>query len=380
MALGIPHGGKLISRVLAGNEREKALEEAKELPGISVRQETLLDLGNIAHGVFSPLQGFVTQNDFLSILHEKTLENGTPWTIPVTFPVHEPPENCKAGDDVALFGQDAEPIALLRLEEIYSFNIHEAAKAVFGTADTNHPGVGKMHEMGNTLLAGEIDLLKEPDPVVKGYDLAPLQARSIFQKNKWKTVVGFQTRNVPHRAHEYLQKAALELVDGILLHPLIGWKKDGDYKPEAIIHGYEALIRHYYPKNRAVLAALTTQMRYAGPREAVFHSIIRKNFGCTHFIVGRDHAGVGNYYGTYDAHAIFNEFPDLGIEILKMKGPYYCRHCGHVTTEKTCPHGKKEHFEISGTLIRKMLGEGKIPPKEMMREEVARLLSKEVLI
>ncbi len=380
MALGIPHGGKLISRVLAGNEREKALEEARELPGISVRHETLLDMGNIAHGVFSPLQGFVTQNDFLSILHEKSLENGIPWTIPVTFPLHEPPANCKAGDDVALFGQGGKPIALLRLEEIYNFNIHEAAKDVFRTTDTKHPGVAKMHEMGNTLLAGEIDLLNEPEPIVKGYELAPLQTRSLFQKYKWKTVVGFQTRNVPHRAHEYLQKAALELVDGILLHPLIGWKKDGDYKPEAILHGYEALIKYYYPKNRAVLAALTTQMRYAGPREAVFHAIIRKNFGCTHFIVGRDHAGVGNYYGTYDAHAIFDEIPDLGIDILKMKGPYFCRHCSHVTTEKTCPHPAQEHVEISGTLIRKMLSEGKLPPKEMMREEVAKLLSKEVLM
>ena len=216
-----------------------------------------------------------------------------------------------------------------------------------------------------------------PKPIVEGLEFTPQQTREKFEKLGWKTIVGFQTRNVPHRAHEFLQKAALELTDGILLHPLIGWKKKGDYKPESIMKGYSTLIKHYYPENRAFLSALTTQMRYAGPREAVFHAIIRKNHGCTHFIVGRDHAGVGGYYKTYEAQEIFDDIPDLGIEIIKMKGPYFCKHCDHIATEKTCPHGEGMKIEISGTLIRQMLSEGKIPPKELMREEVAKQLTGE---
>ena len=373
-----PHGGKLVDRMLKGAEREKALAEAKELPKLTVARDTILDVGNIATGVFSPLQGFVLQNDFHSIINKNNLEDGTPWTIPIAFPVTDT-SGIKEGDDVALFDEKDKPIAILHLEETYKYNFTEAAKSIFGTTDLAHPGVKKMHDMGNTLLGGEVDMINPPEPIVGGYELTPSETRLIFDKFGWKKVAGFQTRNVPHRAHEYLQKAALELCDGILLHPLIGWKKKGDYKPETIIQGYETLIKHYYPDKRAVLAALTTQMRYAGPKEAVFHAIIRKNFGCTHFIVGRDHAGVGGYYDKYAAQNIFDSIEDLGIEILKLSGPYYCKHCGHITTEKTCPHPDNEQIQISGTVIRKMLSEGKNPPVEFMRPEVADILSKEDL-
>ncbi len=373
-----PHGGMLINRILKKDKRNKAILESKEMCKLTVHRDTILDVSNIASGVFSPLQGFVTRNDFLSIINKNRLEDGTPWTIPVTFPVNNV-KKIKEGDDVALFDDFNKPIAILHLEEIYNYNFSEAAKSIFGTTDINHPGVKKMKSMGNTLLAGEIDMINAPSSIVKEYELTPAQTREIFQKFKWKKIAGFQTRNVPHRAHEYLQKAALELTDGILLHPLIGWKKKGDYKPETIMKSYSVLIENYYPKNKVVLAALTTQMRYAGPKEAVFHAIIRKNFGCTHFIVGRDHAGVGNHYDKYAAHKIFDEIGDIGIEILKMNGPRYCRHCGHVTTEKTCPHPPKEQIQISGTLIREMLSKGKMPPVELMRPEISKLLSKEDL-
>ncbi|MBU0628865.1 MAG: sulfate adenylyltransferase [Nanoarchaeota archaeon] len=373
-----PHGGKLINRELTGNSKEKAIEESNEIKGLTVHRDTLLDIGNIATGAFSPLNGFVLQNDFISIIESNTLENGIPWTIPVTFPVQEI-KGISEGDDVALFDESKRPIAILHLEQIYKFNFNEAAKSIFGTIDLNHPGVKKMYDMGNTLLGGEVDMINVPSPIVGKYELTPEQTRQKFKELGWKRIVGFQTRNVPHTAHEYLQKAALELTDGILLHPLIGWKKKGDYKPETIMKGYEALIKYYYPKNRAVLSALTTQMRYAGPKEAVFHAIIRKNFGCTHFIVGRDHAGVGKYYDKYAAHKIFDTIGDIEIEILKLMGPYFCKHCGHITTEKTCPHPPEEQIQISGTVIRDMLSKGEMPPKEFMREEISKMLSKEDL-
>jgi len=373
-----PHGGKLIDRTLKEEGKEKTIEESKEMPKLVVHRDTILDVGNIATGIFSPLRGFVVQNDFISIINNNTLENGIPWTIPITFPVNKV-NGIKEGDDIALFDEANKPIAILHLKEIYKYNFHEAAKSIFGTNDLAHPGVKKMHDMGNTLLGGEIDMIDPPKPIVGGHELVPAQTRELFQKLRWKKIAGFQTRNVPHRAHEYLQKAALELCDGILLHPLIGWKKKGDYKPETIMKGYQTLMKHYYPKNRAVLAALTTQMRYAGPKEAVFHAIIRKNFGCTHFIVGRDHAGVGNYYDKYAAHKIFDTIEDLDIEIIKMCGPYYCKHCGHVTTEKTCPHPTEEQVQISGTVIREMLSKGEMPPKEFMRPEISQMLSKEDL-
>jgi|ETNmetMinimDraft_2_1059921.scaffolds.fasta_scaffold16171_2 sulfate adenylyltransferase len=375
-----PHGNELIDRLLTGERREKAIAQANELPKITISRETILDIANIAQGAFSPLQGFVTQNDFLNILHESRLENNLPFTVPVTCPLQKVPENVKEGDDINLFDENDKLIAQMHLEQIYTANLTEASQAIFGTQDLTHPGVKKLHDSGNIMLAGEIDMIGEPDPIVPGVQLTPKQTRAEFEKRGWKTITGFQTRNVPHRAHEYLQKAALELTDGILLHPLIGWKKKGDYTPEAVINGYKTLIEHYYPKNSAILSALTTQMRYAGPREAVFHAIIRKNFGCTHFIVGRDHAGVGSFYKKYEAQEFTDKFDDLGIEILKLKGPYFCKHCDSIATEKTCPHPVEEQIEISGTLIRDMLSKKEIPPKEFMRKEVAQELSHEVLI
>jgi len=372
-----PHGGVLINRVVTN--KEKALEEAKKIPQLEVTQNTLLDMSNIATGIFSPLEGFANKKEFEFIINKKRLLNGLAWTIPIVLQVTKFNGEFKSGERIALVDNKKQIKGILYFEEAFTFDFEDAAKKIYGTSDLNHPGVKKFKDDGNICLAGKIDLIDMPDPIVVGYELLPTETRKLFQERGWKTVVGFQTRNVPHRAHEYLQKAALELVDGLLIHPLIGWKKKGDYKPEAIIKGYNALIENYYPKNRVLLSALTTQMRYAGPREAVFHAIIRKNFGCSHFIIGGDHAGVGDYYGIYDAHKIFDEIGNLGITIIKLMRPYYCKKCGHIVSEKTCPHGDKYKFEVSGTRIREMLNENKLPPKELVREEVARSLGKDDL-
>ena len=373
-----PHGGTLINQVLEGDEREEAIEEAKTLPKLTVNKETVLDIANIATGTFSPLTGFVGKEDFDSIVENKCLKSGLAWTMPVVLQVPETTD-FEEGQRVALYDENQKLIGILSYDEKFSFNFEETAQELYRTTEMEHPGVKKFHDGGTTCIAGKVELINMPDPIVEMYELTPLQTREEFKKRGWNTIVGFQTRNGPHRAHEYLQKTALELVDGLLVHPLIGWKKQGDYSPEAIIKGYEALIEHYYPSDRVMLAALTTQMRYAGPREAVFHAIIRKNHGCSHFIVGGDHAGVGGYYETYDAHKIFDEIKKLGITIVKLMRPHYCKKCDHIVSEKTCPHGDAHKFEVSGTLMRKMISEGETPPKEQMREEVAKSLTKEAL-
>ena len=369
-----PHGGRLVYRVAEGKRREALMAEARELKVIKIRKETAIDLEDIAFGAFSPLEGFMVQEDYLSVLEDMRLSNDLPWTIPIVLDV-DPEEvaGVKEGDDVAL-AYNGRILALMKVEEIYGWDKKLHAEKVYKTTDPGHPGVAKTMKMKELLMGGRIDLLDTlPNPFER-YTLWPRETRVLFEARGWRTIAAFQTRNVPHLGHEFVQKAALTFTDGLLVHPLVGWKKPGDYKDEVIIRAYEELIKHYYPKDVVVLAVLRMNMRYAGPREAVHHAIVRKNFGATHFIVGRDHAGVGNYYGPYEAWDIFKEFPDLGITPLFIREAFYCTRCGGMVTEKTCPHGEEHRVKISGTKLREMLRSGVEPPPYMMRPEVARVI------
>ena len=372
-----PHGGRLVNRVVTGRRRELLLEEAKELTKITLSDDWAVDLVNIAKGVFSPLEGFMVQGEFLSVLYDMRLPSDLPWTIPIVLDVSpEEISGVKEGDDITLTTKDGLILGLLHVEEIYGYDKKEFAEKVFKTKDINHPGVARVYSMKELLIGGKIDLLNEPPNPYYRYTLYPAETRVLFREKGWRTIVGFQTRNAPHLGHEYIQKTALAFVDGLFINPLIGKKKKGDFKDEVILAAYDALIKHYYPKNSVVLAILRTWMRYAGPREAIFHAIIRKNFGCTHFIVGRDHAGVGNYYGPYEAQEIFSEFPDLGITPLFFREFFYCKKCGSIVNERVCPHPPEYRIVFSGTKIRQMLMKGEKPPEYMMRPEVADVILK----
>lgn len=363
------HGGKLIDLVLKDKEREEIFREVNKKPHVSVSQELATDVQNIAIGAFSPLEGFMGKEDFQRVLYHKRLTSGVPWTIPIVIDVSQE-EADRLGDEVVILFNEA-PIALFQIREKYTYKKEEYAKQTFGTTDTKHPGVAKVMGLKDVLLGGKIRLISEVETPFSRYSLKPIETRVLFEAKGWKTVVGFQTRNVPHLGHEYVQKTALTFVDGIYINPVIGRKKAGDFKDEAILRAYESLIEHYYPKERAVMSILQTEMRYAGPREAIFHAIVRKNFGCTHFIVGRDHAGVGNFYAPYAAQEIFDEFPDLGITPLFFTAFFYCTKCGSVVNEKICPHGEKERLDFSGTFLRQLLLKGEKPPYEIIRQEVA---------
>lgn len=383
MTLIKPHGGKLIERVLNKKEIEKLSEEAKEYPKIEIELDDILEIYNIATGAFSPLEGFMNENDYFSVLREGRLSNGIIFPIPIILPISKKElENVKTGEEVLLTDHKQNLVGLITIEDKYEYNKEELAKKVFKTTERKHAGVDHYHKKHDFAVGGKIKLIDIPgkEEMFLETDKTPKEVRKIISKRGWKTCVGFQTRNVPHRAHEYLQKAALEMFDGILIHPLVGKKKKGDFKPHAIIQGYETLIKNYYNPNRVIFSTITTLMRYAGPREAVFHSILRQNFGCTHFIIGRDHAGVGGYYGKYDAHKIFEQFSDLKITPVRLNGPRYCYKCESITTEKTCPHDKENIKEISGTEIRTLVLENKQIPKELMREEVSKILKKEDIL
>jgi sulfate adenylyltransferase len=371
-----PHGGKLVNRVLEGREDEKAYETAEGLEKIETQDTVASDVENIAKGVFSPLEGFMNREQLEGVLHSMRLPDDCAWTIPILLDVPgSEAASLREGDDVAL-NFEGKPLAILHLEEKYRYDKDELANRTFGTTDPSHPGVAAVKKMGEVFLGGTISLIEEPRGPYDQYKLSPMETRVLFEEKGWKTVVGFQTRNPPHLGHEYVQKTALAFVDGVFINPVIGKKKKGDFKDEVILESYEALMRNYYLKESVVMAILPFEMRYAGPREAVFHAIVRKNFGCTHFIVGRDHAGVGNFYGPYDAQKIFDDFPDLGISPLFFKSFFYCKRCNSVTNDKACPHGNEEHINFSGTKIREMLSHGQIPPRELMRPEVAQVIVK----
>ena len=371
-----PHGGKLINRILRSSQREKILDEVDEIPKLIVDKETRNDLRNIAEGVFSPLEGFMEQQDYLRVVHEGRLTGGTPWTIPIVL---NAPKTIRSyiseNEDVLLTEKTGQPIALLHVSEIYSFDKKDTANHVFGTTDKTHPGVTKTLNMEDLLLGGKIDLLSDLQNNFEEYHLTPTVTRELFEKKNWKTVAGFQTRNIPHLGHEYIQKTALTFVDGIFINPIIGRKKKGDFKDEVILSTYKVLIDKYYPKESIILGILQTKMRYAGPKEAIFHAIIRKNFGCTHFIVGRDHAGTNNFYDPYAAQDIFKEYPDLEITPLFFPSVFFCNTCKTITNDKACPHGQKCHQEFSGTKMRNAIRNGEID-NISLRPEVADILTK----
>jgi len=366
-----PHGGKLINREIRGEARARLISEAGEMPKIHIGRELVRTVENISDGVFSPLEGFLGEEDYLGVLRDMRLSNDVPWTIPILLDVEEEEaENVREGDELALVDGRGQAVAVMYLDEKYSFDKQELAEKVFGTTRREHPGVAKVFSMKDLLLGGKISLLERSEDRFSRYRLRPIETRVLFREKRWRTVVGFQTRNPPHLGHEYIQKTALTFVDGIFINPVMGSKKAGDFKDEVILAAYEELIRNYYLRENAVLAVLETEMRYAGPREAVFHAIIRKNFGCTHFIVGRDHAGVGDYYPPYAAQEIFDEFPDLGIIPLFFRSFFFCRKCYGVANQKTCPHEEKYHVRFSGTEIRRRLQMGEKLPRELMRPEV----------
>lgn len=371
-----PHGGKLVNRELNVAQKNELQEEFSEIAKIEISKDLAIDMENIAYGVFSPLEGPLTSTDFDSVLSEMRLANDVPWTIPIVLDVSSrtiKDENLKEGD-IALLTYENKPIARISVNDIYSYDKVEYTKKVFRTNDSAHPGVVKVMQSNDKLMGGEIGLISNANNPFPEYTLKPIETRVLFREKGWRTVVGFQTRNAPHMGHEYVQKTALTFVDGLFINPVIGKKKPGDFMDEVILKAYEELINHYYLRDKAILAILRTEMRYAGPREAIFHAIVRKNFGCTHFIVGRDHAGVGNYYGPYDAQEIFNEFSDLGIAPIFFKEFHYCKKCLGYVSSQICPHRGDEIIRPSGTIIRKMLLQGKLPPKEMMRHEVAKII------
>lgn len=366
-SLILPHGGKLINR--------RAERNHDDLKTFEVSPDIRTDAENIATGVFSPLEGFLTQEDFLNVLKEGRLSNGIPWTIPIILDTKKEAAGQMKDLGEVILCSDGQEFAKLHVDEIYSYNKDDIATAVYGTNDAKHPGVARVTKMQEFLVGGKMEIfqMKEHDDIQK-FRMHPTETRTEILKRGWKTVVGFQTRNVPHVAHEMLQKAALNIYDGLFVNPLIGKKKIGDFNDSLIIDAYESLITNYFPKNRVLFSTIHTLMRYAGPREAVHHAIMRKNFGCTHFIVGRDHAGVGDYYSPFAAQEIFNEYPDLEIKPVVFPSFYFCKMCMSYANEKTCPHGTESKEELSGTMIRKMVNSGKMPEKHLMRPEISDLI------
>ena len=372
-----PHGGKLINTFVSGDAADTLRERAVGMMKIHLADRRLSDLEMIGCGAFSPLEGFMKRNDYDNCVVNKRLSNGIPWTIPVTLAVtSDEAQSLNIDDEVALVDKFENILAVLQLEEIYKYDREREARLVYRTTDESHPGVNNLYRRGDVHLGGCIQVLSERvDTTFPEYRLTPEKMRRAFAQRGWKKIVGFQTRNPIHRAHEYITKCALETMDGLLIHPLVGASKDDDIPAETRMECYRVLIENYYPRDRVMLAVLPAAMRYAGPREAILHAIVRKNYGCTHFIVGRDHAGVGNYYGTYDAQYIFDEFEpqELGITPMMFDHAYYSPTTGAMGTDKTMPAGA-EKVTLSGTKVRQMLMDGQLPPVEFTRPEVAQVL------
>ena len=366
-----PHGGKLIDR-FAGQAEAQVREEAKGLRRLELSGREINDLMLIANGALSPLTGFMNQKDYDNVVDNMRLANGLPWTIPVVLGVDRE-EAPRPGTRAALYDGDGNLRGIIDVEDVYAYDKAREARNVYRTEEDKHPGVAAMYERKEMLLGGTVTVLPvERDPE----SMSPTETRAEFERRGWKTVVGFQTRNPVHRAHEYIQKCALEIVDGLLLHPLVGETKSDDIPADVRMKCYRVLLENYYPADRVQLSTLPAAMRYAGPREVIFHAIMRKNHGCTHFIVGRDHAGVGSYYGTYDAQKMFENFTpeEIGITPLKFENSFYCVKCQSMGTAKTCSHDTAHHVSLSGTTVRQMLRAGELPPPEFSRPEVAEIL------
>ncbi|MEN9518965.1 MAG: sulfate adenylyltransferase [Cyanobacteriota bacterium] len=375
-----PHGGELINRLASAQEKQDFLAKADSLPRVQLDERATSDLVMIAIGGFSPISGFMGQNDYLGVVKEMRLANNLPWSVPVTLSVTSAvAEPLAIGSLVRLDDPEGKFIGVLQLTEKYTYDKKLEAENVYRTSEEQHPGVKVVYEQGEINLAGPVWLLeRENHPQFPKYQIDPAASRAMFQEKGWKTIVGFQTRNPIHRAHEYIIKCALEIVDGLFLHPLVGATKSDDIPADVRMRCYEIMLENYFPQDRVVLAINPSAMRYAGPREAIFHALIRKNYGCTHFIVGRDHAGVGDYYGTYDAQEIFGEFTpeELGIMPLKFEHAFYCTITEQMATAKTSPATKDERIHLSGTKVRAMLREGKTPPPQFSRPKVAEELAR----
>jgi sulfate adenylyltransferase len=361
-----PHGAVLVDRT---GERPDDLER---LETVTLTSRELSDLDMLACGALSPLEGFMGAEDYERVVQEMHLASGLPWALPVCLAVDERPQ----GERVALADESGRPLAVLEVEEVFDYDKEREAERCFRTTDSAHPGVSRLYAQKPRYLAGRVTVFERAQPPFPELALDPAETRAIFAERGWRRVVGFQTRNPIHRAHEYLTKGALETVDGLLIHPLVGDTKSDDVPAETRVACYQILLESYYPSDRVVLSAFPAAMRYAGPREAIWHAICRKNYGCSHFIVGRDHAGVGDYYGTYDAQLIFDEFAphELDIEPMFFEHAFWCRACGQMATPKTCPHGGEDHVFLSGTKVRELLANGELPPKEFSRPEVAAVL------
>jgi sulfate adenylyltransferase len=361
-----PHGGKLVERT---GSRPDGVERFEQ---IALTSRELSDLDMLASGALSPLEGFMARHDYERVVDEMRLGNGLPWALPVCLAVDREPN----GDRAVLTDAAGAPLAVLDVEQVYEYDKEREAERCFRTTDEAHPGVARLYEQKPLYLAGRVTVFERVEPPFPQLAFDPAQTRAAFAERGWRRVVGFQTRNPIHRAHEYLTKGALETVDGLLIHPLVGETKSDDVPATTRVECYEVLVENYYPYGRVLVSAFPAAMRYAGPREAIWHAICRKNYGCSHFIVGRDHAGVGDYYGTYDAQLIFDEFEshELDIEPMFFEHAFFCRACGQMATPKTCPHGGDDHVFLSGTKVRELLAEGKLPPAEFSRPEVAEVL------
>jgi sulfate adenylyltransferase len=374
-----PHGGgALVDLTAPAAERATLKAAAAKLPLITLNARDLADLEMLSTGAFSPLDGFMGEADYVRSRDQMRLQSGVPWSVPITLGVADSDaRNFKPGGEAALAAPDGERIAILKVREIYRVDRRREAEAVFGTADEAHPGAKNVLEAPATCVAGRPILFGEiPGRTFLEHPREPRATRAAFRELGWRKIVAFQTRNPTHRAHEYIQKIALEVCDGLMLHPLVGETKGDDVPASVRMETYRVLLDRYYPKNRALLAVMPAHMRYAGPREAILHAIVRRNYGCTHFIVGRDHAGVGSYYGTYDAQRIFDNFApeEIGITPLCFENTFYCRRCGGMASYKTCPHEDSDRLLLSGTKVREMLRRGEAPPPEYTRPELAEIL------
>lgn len=361
-----PHGGVLVDRT---GERPSDVEG---LERITLTSREVSDLDMLASGALSPLEGFMGRDDYERVVEEMRLQNGLVWALPVCLAVDGTP----AGDRVALAAESGRLLGMLEVDDVYAYDKEREAERCFRTTDDAHPGVARLYGQKPLYLAGRVTVFDRPEPAFPELARDPAETRAIFADRGWRRVVGFQTRNPIHRAHEYLTKVALEMVDGLLIHPLVGDTKSDDVPTETRVECYRVLVDRYYPADRVLVSAFPAAMRYAGPREAIWHAICRKNYGCSHFIVGRDHAGVGTYYGTYDAQLIFDEFEphELDIEPMFFEHSFYCRRCDSMASAKTCPHPSEDHVHLSGTKVRELLAAGELPPVEFSRPEVAEVL------